>query len=150
MRQKDGLRAAFRVHYPAGDATRQALAETAAELLRPLGIAATPTGGSWEAIGRVMHSEPVVFGFGSHSPYQLYEARLGGVEYMNPTYYANPQVEALFEAAQAAGSLEASLPLWSQAAADYGVQGDNAWVWLANLDHVYLVDECLGPATSFL
>lgn len=146
VRVRGGVRAAFPINYPARDATRQALAETAAELLRPLGIEATPVGGSWDAIGRVMHAEPVVFGFGSHSPYQLYSLfaeRLGGVEYMNPSYYANPQVEALFDRAQAAESLDASVPLWSEAAAHYGVKGDNAWAWLVNLDHVYLVDECL-------
>lgn len=146
IREKVGIRAAFPINYPASDATRQALAETSAELLRPLGIEATPVGGSWDAIERVMHSEPVVFGFGSHSPYQLYSlfaARLAGVEWSNPSYYANPRVDALFEAAQAADDLEASFPLWSQAAADYGLKGDNAWTWLVNLDHVYLVSDCL-------
>ncbi|MDH2327409.1 ABC transporter substrate-binding protein [Cereibacter sp. SYSU M97828] len=146
IRARDGVRASFAVNYPAGDSTRQALAETAAELLRPLGIEATPKGGSWDAIGRVMGAEPVVFGFGSHSPYQIYSLfaeRLGGVEYMNPSHYANPAVDALFEQAQGAESLDASYAAWSQAADHYGVRGDNSWLWLANLDHVYLVDDCL-------
>ncbi|MEN5297647.1 ABC transporter substrate-binding protein [Brucella sp. TWI559] len=146
IRSKDGIRAAFPINYPASDATRQALAETSAELLRPLGIDATPKGGSWDAIERVMHSEPVVFGFGSHSPYQLYSLfaeKLRGVEYMNPSYYANSQVEALFEKAQGAESLEASLSYWSQAADYYGLKGDNSWAWLVNLDHVYLANKCL-------
>lgn len=68
IRVKGGTRAAFAINYPASDATRQALAETVVELLRPLGIAAVAKGGSWQSIGRVMHAEPVVFGFGSHSP----------------------------------------------------------------------------------
>ncbi|RRH68836.1 ABC transporter substrate-binding protein [Falsigemmobacter faecalis] len=153
IRVKDGLRAGFRIHYPAADATRQALAETAAELLRPLGIEATPVGGSWEAIGRVMHSEPVVFGFGSHSPWQLYSifsSDLGGVGWANPTYYANPKVDALFARAQSAESLEASYPLWAAAAAEFGLQKDNAWAWLVNLDHVYFVSDCLeiGPTQT--
>ncbi|QWK81075.1 ABC transporter substrate-binding protein [Ochrobactrum sp. BTU1] len=145
-RVKDGIRAAFPINYPASDATRQALAETAAELLRPLGIDATPRGASWDAIGRVMNSEPVMFGFGSHSPYQLYSLfaeKLAGVEYMNPSFYANPDVEILFEKAQGAESLEASLPYWSKAADHYGLKGDNAWAWLVNFDHVYLVNKCL-------
>lgn len=148
VRVKDGVRAEFPINYPASDATRQALAETTAELLRPLGIHATPRGGSWDAIGRVMHSEPVIFGFGSHSPWQLYSLyaeRLGGVGYMNPTYYANPEVGALFDEAQSAESYEASIPSWSAAAEHYGVAGDNAWLWLVNLDHVYLVNDCLDP-----
>ncbi|WP_374301215.1 ABC transporter substrate-binding protein [Paracoccus sp. (in: a-proteobacteria)] len=150
VRARDGLRAAFPINYPASDATRQALAETAAELLRPLGVEATPVGGSWDAIQRVMHSEPVVFGFGSHSPYQLYSlyaSRLGGVDWSNPSRYDNPAVDGLFEQAQAAESLEASYPLWAAAADHYGPRGDNAWAWLVNLDHVYLVSDCLdvGP-----
>lgn len=151
VRVKDGIRAEFPVNYPASDATRQALAETTAELLRPLGIHATPRGGSWDAIGRVMYSEPVIFGFGSHSPWQLYSLyaeRLGGVGYMNPTYYANPQVEALFDQAQAAESYEASAPAWAAAAEHYGIAGDNAWLWLVNLDHVYLVSDCLDPGPT--
>ncbi len=150
IRERDGVRAAFPINYPASDATRQALAETAAVLLRPLGIEATAKGSSWDAINRVMHAEPVVFGFGSHSPYQLfslYESSLGGVEYLNPTYYANPRVDALFAQAQNAPSLEASYPLWRQAAFDgvtgYGLRGDAAWAWLVNLDHVYFVNRCL-------
>ena len=146
IRAKDGQRAAFPVHYPASDPTRQALAETVAELLRPLGIEATPKGGSWDSIERVMHAEPVIFGFGSHSPFQLYSlyaAGLGGVGYMNPGFYANPQVEQLFAEAQAAPSLEASFPIWAEAAAQYGLAGDNAWAWLVNLDHVYFANPCL-------
>lgn len=150
IRERGGIRAAFPINYPASDATRQALAETTAALLRPLGIEATPRGGSWDAIGRVMHSEPVVFGFGSHSPFELYSlfaGRLAGVGYMNPTHYANPEAETLFARAQAAESLEASFPLWAEAARHYGLEGDNTFAWLVNLDHVYLVNDCLdlGP-----
>lgn len=146
IRTKDGIRAAFPINYPASDPTRQALAEISAELLLPLGIEATPRGGNWDSIGRIMNSEPVLFGFGSHSPYQIYSlfaAELGGVEYMNPTYYANSKVEALFNKAQSAQSLEASLPFWSEAAEYYGVKGDNAWAWLVNINHVYFVNQCL-------
>lgn len=146
IRAREGLRAAFPLHYPAGDPTRQALAEVAAELARPLGIEITPRGGSWDAIARVMRDEPAVFGFGSHSPYQLqtlYASELAGQGWMNPAYYANPRVDAIFARAQGAPSPEAAAPIWAEAAAHYGVRGDNAWVWLVNLDHVYLADDCL-------
>lgn len=146
IRAKDGVRAAFPINYPAGDVTRQALAETTAELLLPLGIKATPVGGSWDSIKRVMHSEPVVFGFGSHSSYQLYgiyASKLAGVGYSNPSYYANPKVDQLFNQAQSAETIESSYPLWSKAAKHYGIKGDNAWIWLVNLDHVYFIDDCL-------
>lgn len=154
VRERNGVRAAFAIHYPAADATRRALAETVAELLRPLGIEASAKGSSWDAINRVMHAEPVIFGFGSHSPLQifnLYSSTLAGVEYLNPTYYGNAAVDARFAQAQSAPSLEASFPAWRAAAFDgatgYGQQGDAAWAWLVNLDHVYFANRCLdvGP-----
>lgn len=146
IRSKNGTRAAFSIYYPASDASRQALAETAAELLLPLGIEATPRGGSWDSIGQVMHSDPVLFGFGSHSPYEvysLYSNKIAGIEYMNPTFYSNPKVEELFEQAQAAESIEASMPFWSEAADYYGTQSDAAWIWLINFNHVYFANQCL-------
>ena len=150
VRVKDGVRAAFPINYPAGDTTRQALAATLAEQLRPLGIAATATGLSWDAIARVMHAEPVMFGWGSHTPleiYSLYQSDYGGVDYYNPGYFSNPAVDAHFAAAQAAESLEASYADWRKAEWDgstgFGPKGEAGWAWLVNLDHIYYVDDCL-------
>lgn len=150
MRSKNGVRAEFPINYPASDSTRQALASTVVELLKPLGIAATATGRSWEGIDRVLHAEPVMFGWGSHSPlevYSLYESTLGGVDYFNAGYFANAAVDAYFATAQAAESLEASYPDWQRAEWDgttgFGPQGDAGWAWLVNLDHIYDVNQCL-------
>jgi peptide/nickel transport system substrate-binding protein len=150
IRARDGVRAAFPINYPASDSTRQSIAMTLAELLLPLGIEAKPTGITWEAIERVMHSEPVLFGWGSHSPlevFNLYESGWGGVEYYNPGYFANETVDRHLAEAQAASSLEASYPAWRKAEWDgttgFGPKGDAGWAWLANLDHVYFVKDCL-------
>lgn len=154
VRAKDGVRAAFPIAYPASDSTRQALALTLAEQLKPLGIAATATGRSWEEIARLMHSEPVLFGWGSHTPlevYSLYQSSWGGVDFYNPGHFASAAVDAAFAAAQNAESLEASYPFWQQAewdgATGFGPKGEAAWAWLVNLDHIYYVDDCLdlGP-----
>ncbi|MHC5225465.1 ABC transporter substrate-binding protein [Ignatzschineria sp. LJL83] len=147
IRSKDGLRASFKIHYPANDPSRQAIAEVVAELLNPLGIEATPKGGNWDSIGQIMHSEPVLFGFGSHSPYELYaiySGNLSGIEYMNPSYYNNEAVNDLFQQAQTSQSIEDSLQHWSKAADFYGSQGDIAWIWLMNFNHVYFANECLS------
>lgn len=150
IRTKDGVRAAFPINYPASDSTRQALAATLAELLKPLGIEATASGISWDQIDRIMHSEPVMFGWGSHTPlevYSLYETSLGGVDYYNAGYFSNATVDGHFAAAQAAESLEASYPDWQKAEWDgttgFGPKGDAGWAWLVNLDHIYYVSECL-------
>ncbi|KPF46066.1 ABC transporter substrate-binding protein [Rhizobium sp. AAP43] len=154
IRAKDGVRAAFPINYPASDSTRRALAQTVAEQLKALGIAATATGKSWDEIGRVMHSEPVLFGWGSHSPleiYNLYQSGQSGIDYFNPGYYSNPKVDAHLAAAQGSESLEASFADWQKADFDgttgFGPKSDAAWAWLVNLDHIYYVNSCLdiGP-----
>ncbi len=150
IRVRDGVRAAFPINYPASDSTRQALAATLVELLKPLGIAATAAGVSWDQIARVMHSEPVLFGWGSHSPlevYSLYESSYGGVEWYNAGYFASAAVDAHFAAAQGAASLEDSYAHWQRAEWDgvtgYGPRGEAGWAWLVNLDHIYYVADCL-------
>lgn len=150
IRSKAGIRAAFPINYPAADSTRQTLASTLAELLKPLGIEATATGRSWQDIDRVMHSEPVMFGWGSHSSlevYSLYETTLGGVDYYNAGYFSNPAVDGYFAAAQRAESLEASYADWQKAEWDgvtgFGPKGEAGWAWLVNLDHIYYVNQCL-------
>lgn len=151
---KDGRQARFAILYPARDLTRQMLALAVADMLRPLGIVAEPSGKSWDDIRRGMHANAVVFGWGSHNPqevYNLHHSRLAGIASYNAGFYANPKVDARFDAAQRAPSLEASFPLWRQAEWDgetgSGARGDAAWAWLVNLDHVYFVNRCLdlGP-----
>lgn len=150
IREKNGLRAAFPINYVASDSTRQAVTVVLSELLKPLGIEATPNGTTWEVIGRVMHSQPVLFGWGSHSPlevYSLYQSSWGGVDFYNPGYFSNATVDRHFEEAQHAASLEASYPAWQKAEWDgttgFGAKGEAGWAWLVNVDHVYFVSKCL-------
>lgn len=150
IRTKNGNPARIPLIYFAGDSTRQALALTVAEMLRPLGIAIEPEGRSREDTRRLMASRAVLFGWGSHNPaevYNLYSAAGIGHGFFNAGHYTSPAVEAHFAAAQAAPSLEASLPEWRAAewdgTAGYGMKGDAAWAWLVNLDHIYLANRCL-------
>ena len=150
IREKGGTRAAFPINYSASDSTRQAIAIVVSELLQPLGIEGRPNGTTWEVIDRVMHTEPVVFGWGSHSPvelYSLYQSGRAGVEYYNPGFFSNPVVDKYFDEAQRAPSLEASYPDWQKAewdgATGFGPKGEAGWAWLVNLDHIYFVSECL-------
>jgi peptide/nickel transport system substrate-binding protein len=151
---KDGREARFTILYPATDSTRQMLALAVADMLRPIGIAAEAAGKSWNEIYRGMHSNAVLFGWGSHNPlevYSLYHGRFAGTASYNPGYYSNAKVEAAFEEAQKAESLEASFTLWRKAEWDgetgFGPRGDAAWAWLVNVPHIYFVGACLdlGP-----
>jgi peptide/nickel transport system substrate-binding protein len=154
IRAKNGLRASFPLNFPEDDVTREALATDVAGQLRLLGLEARPVGLSWAAIRRVMHSEPVLFGWGGFSPlevYSLYGSAWGGVGAFNPGYFSNPQVDDYFSQAQGASSLEASYPFWKRAEWDgetgYGPRGEAVWAWLVSVDHLYFVDQCLdlGP-----
>lgn len=154
VRVKDGVRASFPLNYPASDSTRQALAMTTGELLRDIGIEAIATGVTWDTISRVSHAEPVLFGWGSHSPlevYTLYHSERAGEGYQNVGYFSSETVDAHFAAAQSAESLEESYRHWQAAEWDgetgFGARGEAAWAWLVNLDHIYFVNECLdlGP-----
>ncbi|MFU0506891.1 ABC transporter substrate-binding protein [Pseudaminobacter sp. NGMCC 1.201702] len=150
IRANDGVEARLPIYYPASDSTRQAIAVTLAELLRPLGLAAEPIGKSWDDIRKLVHSQLIVLGWGSHNPrelYSLYSGTNAGKGWFNTGWYSNEKVEAHFAAAEASLSLESSFPHWQRAAWDgatgFSMRGDAAWVWLVNLDHVYFVNECI-------
>ena len=150
MREKNGKPAQFTLLYPAHDNTRQALSVAVADMLKPLGIQINVSGKSWDEIERDMHSTPVLMGWGSHDPvdlYRVYAAKFSGVEFYNTGFYKNATADTHMEAAQASNSLEASLPHWKNAAWDgktgFGMKGDAAWAWLVNLQHIYFVDKCL-------
>ncbi len=150
VRVKEGLRAAFPVIYPSTDSVRHGLAVMISEQMKSLGIEITPKGDTWEGIERAMHSTPVLFGWGSHSPeevYSLYQSSFAGIDYYNAGYFSNATVDAHFADAQAAPSLEASYPFWKQAEWDgttgFSAKGDAGWAWMVNLDHVYFVGQCL-------
>jgi len=144
--EKNGLKAEFSLLYPAGDLTRQSLAIAAADALKPLGIRINVDGKSWDELGKRMHTDAVLFGWGSHDPmemYNVYSTQRGGVDYFNPGYYSNPSVENnMAQALRATSEAEANA-FWQKAQWDgttgLSARGDAPWAWLVNLDHLYLV-----------
>ncbi|MGY1744159.1 ABC transporter substrate-binding protein [Blastococcus sp. SYSU D00695] len=155
VRERDGVRAAFDLLYPADDSLRQGLALAVADMLAPVGLDVTVRGESWDVIEQRMHADAVLFGWGSHDPtemYTLYSSTQAGVGYWNPGFYADAEVDAHLDAAMAATDQETANREWRAAQADgrgggFGPSGDAAWAWLVNLDHTYLVDECLDVGT---
>jgi len=148
--EKNGLRAEFTVLYPANDSIRQALALAVAEMLRPVGIRVNVEGKSWDDIIPLMHSNVVLFGWGSHDPtevYNLYHSKAAQGGFFNAGYYANPFVDRMLDLAMEAPSEAEAIPFWRAAQWDgkqgFTAKGDAAWAWLVNLDHTYFVHECL-------
>lgn len=150
IREKDGQEAAFDLIYLADDSERQGIAITVADQLRPLGIQVNPVGMSWDQTIEVMHSLPVVMGWGSYNPletYYLYHSDYRGVEYYNTGFYSNEQVDAYLDAAIASVNQEEAMENWKKAHWDgetgFSSYGDIAWSWLYNANHLYYVNERL-------
>ncbi|MDY7830422.1 ABC transporter substrate-binding protein [Aeromonas caviae] len=150
IRHKGNLRAAFTLWYTSGDSTRRDLAEAVRAMLGPIGLEVSLKSGSWEQVEREMHANPVLMGWGSLDPMELYhhyQSGSGGVEFYNPGYYNNPVVDGHLKQALDAPNWQAAVPFWQQVEWDgktgAGVQGDAAWAWLLNVQHTYLANRCI-------
>ena len=152
VRVKDGVRAELNILYATGDSVRQALAADLAGQLAELGFACTIEGVGWDTAYDRALTEPLVWGWGAHTPmelYNLYHTMPGtGTALYSP--YANPTVDAYMDQALASSDLEESYALWRKAQWDgtTGVtqEGDVPWVWLVNVDHLYWVRDGLQIA----
>ncbi|MFR9702408.1 ABC transporter substrate-binding protein [Aeromonas sanarellii] len=150
VRHKGSLRAAFTLWYTSGDSTRRDLAEAVRAMLGPIGLEVSLKSGSWEQVEREMHANPVLMGWGSLDPMELYhhyQSGSAGVEFYNPGYYQNPVVDGHLKQALDAPDWQAAVPFWQQVEWDgktgAGVQGDAAWAWLLNVQHTYLANRCI-------
>ena len=152
--EKNGKEARIPLLYFSNDSTRQALALAVADMVKPLGIVFEVSGKTREEVKRLKHASAVLYGWGNHSPlemYNLYSGSKAGKGSYNAGFYNNPKVNAYLDAAEQSASFEDSLPLWKKAMWDgttgFGMKGDAAWAWLVNLDHLYFVNKCLdiGP-----
>jgi peptide/nickel transport system substrate-binding protein len=148
--EKGKLTAEFPLLYPANDVTRQSLAITVADMLKPLGISVTVEGKSWDEIEKLMHSNAVMMGWGSHDPieiYNLYHGKMAGREYYNSGFYSNTDVNEYLEQALHAKTEQEAIEYWKKAQWDgetgFSALGDAPWAWLVNIDHLYLVAEKL-------
>lgn len=153
--EKDGLKAQFGLVYLANDDSRQSLAIAVADMIRPLGIEMEPIAGSWEDIENKMHSEAVMFGWGSYDPlemYNLYSSKTRGSGWYNPGYYSNPVVDEYLDLALTSATEEEALQYWQKAQWDgstgFSALGDAPWAWLVNRQHLYLVNDQLDIGNS--
>ncbi len=153
--EKGALKASFTLIYPSSDQTRQSLAMAAADMVKKAGIEMKVEGKSWDDIERLMHSNAILFGWGSHTPmemYNIYHGKYRGVEWYNANFYQNTKVDAYMDQALAAGSEEESLQYWKKAQWDgetgLSAKGDAPWAWLVNLDHCYFVNEKLDTGKN--
>lgn len=152
IREKDGVKAELNLLYATGDSVRQALAADFADHLGKLGISCTIEGVGWDTAYDRALSEPLIWGWGAHTPMELYNIYhtaedSGSAEY---SPYSNASVDAYMDQALSVNDLEESYELWQKAQWDgtTGVtqEGDIPWVWLVNIDHLYWVRDGLQIA----
>lgn len=158
IREKNGIKAEFTLMFSNGDSVRQALAEDTANQLRELGIQVSTEGVGWDVAYDRAQSEPLMWGWGAHTPMELYniyhtlpDSGIGQAEY---SPYQNETVDRYMDEALEADSLEESYDLWKKAQWDgtTGItqNGDIPWIWLCNVDHLYFVRDGLQIADQKL
>ena len=140
IRSKDGVRAAFDMYYASDDSVRQALAAEFADQMKELGIEVSIKGASWDDIYPHELATPILWGWGSNAPTELYELTYSK-GWGNYACYDNAEIDSYLDEALAVPYIEDSYELFQKAQWDgtQGVapQGAATWVWLANVDHLY-------------
>ncbi len=156
IREKDGKRAELHFLYPAGDSVRQALAADTVNQLKKIGIDGQIEGVSWDTAYDRAQSQPLIWGWGTQTPMELYNiyhsVKETGLAAYSP--YANPKADQYMDEALAQNDLEKSYELWKKAQWDgeTGItqNGDIPWIWLVNIDHLYWVRDGLKVAEQKL
>ncbi|MGM8365750.1 ABC transporter substrate-binding protein [Virgibacillus sp. W0181] len=150
IRVKGNLEASFDLLYPSGDDIRQSLSLAVADQLKELGIEVRTKDQNWANLENTMYSNPVMMGWGSHDPiemYNIYSSKTRGKGFYNINYYSNPVVDKHMEEAMRSTTQEEANGHWKKAQWDgetgFSAKGDAPWVWLVNVNHIYLVNENL-------
>lgn len=152
VREKNGVKAELNLLYSNGDSVRQALAADLANQLGELGIQCTIEGVGWDTAYDRALSTPLVWGWGAHTPMELYNIYYSPEDTGTAGYspYSNDTVDQYMGEALACSDLEQSYELWQKAQWDgaTGVtqDGDIPWVWLVNVSHLYWVRDGLQVA----
>ena len=149
VRAKNGVRAAFDIWYSSDDSARQAIANELSNQFAQIGIEASPRGGSWDEIYSHQYEQPVLWGWGSNSPIEVYALNYS-TGWGNYACYENAAIDAHLDEALAQQSIEDSYAYWQLAAWDgengFAPKGAATWAWIANVDHLYFKRERLVVA----
>ena len=140
IRAKDGVRASFDLWYSSDDSVRQAMAYECADQLADVGIEVNPCGGSWDEIYPHQYETPVLWGWGSNSPIEVYALNYSS-GWGNYARYEREAIDGHLDDALAQTDIEDSYAHWKLAAWDgeegFAPQGGATWAWVANVNHLY-------------
>lgn len=148
IREKDGVKAEFKISGRTDDLQRYNMAVAVAEDAKKLGINMVPISLPWSECKELTPSTPTVWASGSYSPYDLYlcfHSSMIGKGTNNQARYSNPQVDAYLDQALAAVTPDEATQYWKLAQWDgeVGANGDYPWLWIVNMQHTYFVKEGL-------
>ena len=146
VRGASEMKLSLTIYYIVGDSVRQGLAAELANQLRELGIGADIKGVGWDTAYDDALFNPLVWGWGAHTPMELYNIYHTDPERGTARYspYSCEMTDSLLDEALACTGLEESYTLWQQAQEE--IAGDVPWVWLVNVDHLYWVRDGLHVA----
>jgi len=153
--EKNGQKAEFTLLYAATAQERQALAVSISEEAKKIGININPEGASWDKIDTLAHSTPIVFGYGSLDPTDLYlkyySKSYDPANYNNIIMYNNSVVDSYLRKAITSSDQNTANENWQLAAWDgetgFSEKGDATWIWMATINYVYIVDEDIDMGT---
>lgn len=148
--EKNGLKAEFDLYYPSSDQLRGDIALAVADMAQELGIKINVLSGTWDELFNKGKSNALLWGGGRLHPHQLYtmySSKVIDEGYHNMPVYTNPIVDAYLDKAMQASTQEEANNYWKLAQWDgrngLSCLGDSSILWLARVDHLYLVDEKL-------
>lgn len=147
--EKDGVRAAFELWYASNDSVRQALAAEFSNQMKEIGIEVSIKGGSWDDLYPHQFSSPILWGWGSNAPTEVYELNYS-TGWGNYACYESATIDSYLDEALAQPDVADSYEYWKKAQWDgsegIAPQGAATWVWLADVDHLYFKREGLHVA----
>lgn len=144
--EKNGRKASFKLYYSAADQLRSDLSLATAQQAKAFGIEIEPVGATWDEIYKVGKANAVMWGGGRHNPSQVYanySSKVWDTGYNNMPQYKNPVVDKYLDQANESPDPEKANEFWKKAQWDgttgFSSMADAPFVWLARIDHVYLV-----------
>ncbi len=150
IREKNDVKAEFIVAADRGDMQRYQLAAAFSESAKPLGINIKAEALNWNEGILKSKTDGFVWGFGDYNPsefYYWYHSDVRGESYYNPSNYDSDVADEMINKALSAGSMDEANNYWKKLQYDFdsgsGTEFDLPFIWLANIDHTYLVKDNL-------
>ncbi|MDH6226490.1 MULTISPECIES: ABC transporter substrate-binding protein [Streptomyces] len=151
IRAKDGRRAAFTLHYPAGDKVRQDLALAYAGDAKKIGVEVKVESGTWEVIEPRMAKDAVLAGFGDVGDpdfglHPLLHSSEAGDGFNNMPHYDNPAVDEALDDARRTRDTEERKAAYDTLQKE--LAENPGYTFLTHLDHLYVLADRWRTAGS--